>query len=303
MVKREKKSVNRKRLVDKGSWRMGTLLKEAESRLARAGVESSQREAQDLLGRVLHLSRTRVLTSPDQPIGKNAVVVFEKLLNQRLRRRPLQYVLGEEGFWGATFCVGEGVLIPRPETELLIEEAVRIGQTREFQRIVDLGTGSGILALTLARIFPKSAVMGVDISKRALFWARKNSRRLRVANCQFRLSDADRTLPKSLKRSVSLVVSNPPYIPRRDLKQLQPEVQYEPALALDGGVKGTEKIERMLAAAERLLENQGVFICEIGIHQAHDVKHLFTHYGFAHVHEILDWQNIPRIISGVKSEK
>ena len=144
-------------------------------------------------------------------------------------------------------------------------------------------------------------MFGVDISEKALRWARLNKRRLKCTNCRMLLGNADQPIPKRYLGKFALVVSNPPYIPSTDLATLQPEVLKEPRMALIGGKQGTEIIGRMLQAAARLLRPQGAFVCEIGIHQAAEVRNLFLAQGFEDVRETADWQNIPRILSGIKS--
>ncbi len=281
---------------------MGHWLSAAAQHLAQAGIDNAEREAQELLAQALKWDRCRVLTSREMLVAGKDQRRFWALIQRRAQREPLQYLLGTEFFCGNEFRVGPGVLIPRPETELLVAEALRYASA-DIEAIADLGTGSGILALTLAQRYPQAVVYGVDISEKALRWARLNKRRLKCANCRLLLGTADQPIPKKYVGKFALVVSNPPYIPNADLKTLQPEVLEEPRLALIGGKQGTEIIEHMLKAAARLLRFQGIFVCEIGIHQAPEVRQLFTDHGFDQVREITDWQNIPRIVSGVKSEK
>ena len=263
------------------------------------GIDAPQRQAQELLMHILGISRIRLLAEPGLKMSAGIQKCFKDLVHKRLARIPLQYILGHEDFMGIRLRVGPGVLIPRPETELLVAEACRVCQAMKSLRLIaDLGTGSGNLALSLAFRFPKALIYGVDSSPRALYWARLNRRRLKTGRVRLLCGDAELPIPKSRYGEFSLVVSNPPYILRSDIPDLQPEVRYEPRSALDGGPDGLSGIRRILKAAVRLLHHQGALVCEIGMGQALAVKKLFKKNGFIDIEVTPDWQNIPRIVSG-----
>lgn len=277
----------------------GRLLAWAAGQFKACGIDSPQRQAQELLRHILGISRVRLLAEPGLKINAGIRGRFQDLVHKRRERIPLQYILGHEDFMGLRLRVGSGVLIPRPETELLAAEACRVGQAMKSVRLIaDLGTGSGNLALKLAARFPKALIYGVDASSRALYWARRNRRRLKTGRVRLLHGDAELAIPRSRYGEFSLVVSNPPYIPRSDIPGLQPEVRYEPRAALDGGPDGLSGIRRMLKAAARLLHNQGALVCEIGRGQAGAVKKMFEKNGFVGITVMPDWQNIPRIVSG-----
>lgn len=275
------------------------LLAWAAEQFKARGMDSSRRQAQELLIHILGISRVRLLAEPGLKINAGIRKRFKDLVQKRLERIPLQYISGHEDFMGIRLRVGPGVLIPRPETELLAAEACRLCQEMKSPRLIaDLGTGSGNLALYLAACFPEALIYGVDSSRKALYWARCNRRSLRTGRVRLLCGDAELAIPMQRYGKFSLVVSNPPYIPRSDISGLQPEVRHEPRSALDGGPDGLSGIRRMLRAAARLLHNQGALVCEIGIGQAGAVKKLFRKNGFANIKVMPDWQNIPRVVTG-----
>jgi release factor glutamine methyltransferase len=273
----------------------------AASRLAAKGVESPLRDAQDLLAQALKMERAKLLAARELEVSPAAGQVFAKLVRRRAQREPLQYLLGQAEFCGQIFKIGPGVLIPRPETELVVAEAVRRCADFLPVRIVDLGTGSGCLALTLASQYPQARVWGLDVSAAALHWARLNQRRISQGNCRFLLKNAGSKFSAGWQKQFSLVVSNPPYIPQKDLAGLQPEVLREPHLALAGGKRGLDKISLMLGAAAGLLASGGAAVFEIGIRQAPEVVRMFAEQGFKEIQQVKDWNNIIRIVSGVKT--
>ncbi|MCK5219670.1 peptide chain release factor N(5)-glutamine methyltransferase [bacterium] len=275
------------------------LLAWAAGQFRACGMDAPQRHAQEFLMHILGMSRARLLAEPGLKINVKIRERFQDLVHKRLERIPLQYILGYEDFMGIRLQVGPGVLIPRPETELLAAEACRVcREMKSLRLIADLGTGSGNLALNLASHFPKALIYGIDSSPQALYWARRNRRRFPAGRVRLLRGDAELAIPRSRYGEFSLVVSNPPYILRSDIPGLQPEVRYEPRSALDGGPDGLSGIKRMLRAATRLLHHQGAFVCEIGMGQAEAVKKLFKKSGFVEIKVMPDWQNIPRIVTG-----
>lgn len=269
-------------------------------RLAAAGVEHPEREAEMVLAQCLRWPRAKVLAERQFRPGRQARQCWRRLLGQRLRRVPWQYLAGGELFAGRWFRIGPGVLIPRPETELLLAEARRLAAAAPAGFIADLGTGSGILALSLGAELPQARVVATEISARALHFARLNRRRLGLSNVRCYLGDADRPVPARLAGRFFLVVSNPPYIRRSELAGLQPEVRHEPRQALDGGPDGLRQVEHLAAAAHRLLHPGGHFLCEIGAGQKRRVFGILRRIGFARLTCLADWQQIPRVVMAEK---
>lgn len=264
--------------------------------LQAAGIEQARREVLELLSHASGLSKAELLSDSNRNYGGRKT--FFNLIARRCQHVPLQYLLGSEYFGQLELKVGPGVLIPRPETELILELASRLLEPAEVKWIVDLGTGSGNLALNLALRYPQARVMAVDRSVQALHWARQNRRLLKIKNVKFYEGHGAAPLPQRLFGQIDLVVSNPPYIKSGDLAQLQPEVQWEPAGALDGGKDGLQSIITMIDAAKDLLKSKAPFCCEIGFDQARSVVHLLKKKGFEKIDVKEDWQGIGRIAFG-----
>ncbi|MEW6516718.1 MAG: peptide chain release factor N(5)-glutamine methyltransferase [candidate division FCPU426 bacterium] len=269
----------------------------ATHKLSSANVEAARQNAVELLAHAGKLSKAKVLAGLDELLPKATGKAFVSLISARSRRVPLQYLLGSEYFDGLTLKTGRGVLIPRPETELILEEAKR-RLRNEPRLLLDVGTGSGNLALALAVRYPRARVWGLDRSGQALAWAVKNRRLLRLG-ARVRLCQGT-TMPQRWHGKMDLVVSNPPYIPSSEVSKLQPEVRFEPRLALDGGPDGLTVIRRLLPLVYRLLRPGGLFVCEIGISQKAAAWKLFAGAGFSELEARLDWQQIPRVLSGYK---
>jgi release factor glutamine methyltransferase len=303
MVNPPSRPVNRKRKPGDRDRLAAAELAAAAARLRSAGVEAPAREAEVLLAWVLGMSRARLLAERShwRP-GPGPAARFRRLVARRARREPLQYLTGEVAFADLDLRVGPGALIPRPETELVLAEAVRRATPLDPTAIADLGTGSGALALALAKRFPRATVFGTDLSRAALRWARVNRRRLRVHNLRLLAGSAAAPLPRACQGRLTLVVSNPPYIRRRELRGLPPEVRREPRLALDGGPDGLAGLRTMSADAFRWLAPGGVFVCELGIGQAGAARRLLTRLGFLDLEVLEDWNRIGRVISGLKPQ-
>ncbi|MCK5241469.1 peptide chain release factor N(5)-glutamine methyltransferase [bacterium] len=273
----------------------------AKAKLKLAQIEVPDKTAGYLLAEILKLPKSKLVTQPDFTISEQHSKKIKTAVSSRCRHVPLQYILGTEDFWSMSLRVGKGVLIPRPETELILEETRRCVQSQSSPGpIADLGTGSGNLALALSKEYPRKTIYAVDTSAAALRWARMNRTRVRRKNVRFYQGNAEQPLPQKVRGTFSLVVSNPPYIPSTDLKILQPEVQHEPRQALDGGKDGLKLVRKMIRAAQILLRPNGLFICELGIGQAEQVICLMGAGGFGIQNVVHDWQKIERVITAKK---
>ncbi len=261
-------------------------LQMAVSRLQKAGVESSRLEAQLLVGHVLMVDRTWVIAHPEAEVNELAA---ETLLQRRESREPLAYILGWREFYGRRFQVAPGVLIPRQDTEILLEEALKLIGGGP---VADVGTGSGCLAISLKLERPDLDVWATDVSQIALNLAQFNSELLK-ADVRFLESDLFARFPQV---PFSLIVSNPPYI--ADHEELMPEVNnHEPASALFSGPTGLEIYERLAAEAPRHLEAEGFLAVEVGIGQAQDVSRLLEAQKWRQIRITRDLSGIERVVT------
>ncbi|MCD4813117.1 peptide chain release factor N(5)-glutamine methyltransferase [bacterium] len=287
-----------------GKTTIGDWQQRIEQVLLKAGIEAPQRTSRDLVCQSIGISKAALLTLPEKRLAGKQVIRLKKVLQARCRHVPLQYILGSEDFWGMTLSVGKGVLIPRPETELLLEVVKqRFIPKRQNSILTDLCTGSGNIALALGLEYPQATILAVDKSKRALAWARINKKKMQQKNIYFFLGDMTTAIPKKQYSKISLVTANPPYIMTGHMKQLQAEVRHEPRMALHGGVDGLRMIEKVVGTARQLLCQGGLCVCEIGIGQSAAVGDMFLAHGFKCIQILPDWQKIPRIVSAILPEK
>jgi release factor glutamine methyltransferase len=253
------------------------ILQEAAAALEGAGIESARSEAELLLGYCLEKTRTALYLAGNQCLSGSECQRFSELIKRRLQREPVAYITGEREFFSLNFLVTPAVLIPRPETEFLIESALaRRNRDLPPGAILDLCCGSGVIAIVLARELGRS-VVALDISAEALAIARQNAIRHKVAQ-RVALVQGDLSCCFSGASPFSLVVSNPPYVCREDIEQhLEPEVSgYEPHLALDGGTTGLDQIERICSLLPALLRPGGDCFIEIGCAQGAALRSLLA---------------------------
>lgn len=254
------------------------LVAEGAAILAAAGIETPRAEARLLLETV-GIARAAQVSAPDQAITAPQALSFRELVGRRAAREPMAYLRGRAEFWSLDFLVGPGVLVPRADTETLIEAATHAFPDRAAPlRLLDIGTGSGCLAVTLLHLYPAATGTGTDTSPAALALARCNAERLRVAG---RLELRATRWAEGVPGGFDLVVANPPYIPTDEIDELQPEVaRFEPRLALDGGPDGLAAYRAILADLPRLLAPAGIALLEIGRGQEEALLPLTVEAGF-----------------------
>ena len=246
-----------------------------------AGVEDATVDARALLGHALRLDRAQLIAQGERILEAREIDAVSALAARRLKREPVARILGRKEFWDQLLEVSPAVLVPRPETETLVEEALdaiaRDGSKMEKLRILDIGTGSGALLLALIGELPNAAGIGTDTSAAALAVARGNAERGGLAaRCTFVACD----IAKGVEGTFDLIVSNPPYVPHNEIATLAPEVRdYDPVLALDGGKDGLDAYRAIAAQVPRLLRPGGLLIVELGDGQAAAVRTLFTKAG------------------------
>ena len=274
-------------------WTIRRVLEWTKGYLAEKGVENARLEAEWLLAAATGHDRVGLYVNYDQPLTEGELAACRGMVVRRARREPLQYILGSQEFYGLDFVVTPAVLIPRHDTEVLVEEAMK--RAAANARILDIGAGSGCIAVALAKHLPQAEVFGVEQSAEALAVARENASRLgvRVTLCAGSLFE-----PFSDAR-FDLIVSNPPYIPTAELATLQPEVRdHEPHGALDGGVDGLDYYRRIVAAAPSHLSAGGWLLVEVGHDQAQDVLAMFASAGITATFTARDPAGIERVVGG-----
>lgn len=256
------------------------------------GIESSRLEAELLLAATLGLDRVGLYVNFERPLDADESAAFRERVRRRAQREPLQYILGETEFWSLTFNVDPAVLVPRADTEVLVEEALM--RVEGAARVLDVGTGSGAIAIALAHEKPEILVTALDCSEPALEVARSNARRNGVADRVICLAGDLAALPTG---PFEMVVSNPPYIPTKDWQELMPEVRdHEPRLALDGGGDGLEAYRQLASQVCRILIPGGWLLVEVGIGQAKEVSALFKAAGLKEISQRDDYAGISRVV-------
>ena len=256
---------------------LGELIAEARRLLEQAGIESAEQEALWIVEHVLRLPSHNVLTDRDRLLSSSELAATRGLIARRVGREPLQYILETQEFCGLEFEVSPAVLIPRPETELLVEYVTQRISTARQATIVDVCTGSGCIAVAIARLRPHARVLAIDLSSSALHVARRNAIRHGVGE-RITWLEGDLLGPlaeQGVEGLVDVIVSNPPYIAEAEWATLQPEVKlFEPRGALVAGPQGTELHERLLQEAARYLAPGGVVLLEIGAGQARGLRRI-----------------------------
>lgn len=267
-----------------------------------AGILSPQAEAEWLLAGILQTNRSGLYQQAEQRLSSAQKQMLVEYHSHRLQHEPLQYILGNCEFFGYTFRVSPAVLIPRPETELLVEKVVALLQSKKKATIIDLGTGSGCIAITLARELPTAQITALDISPEALDIAQHNAAALgvseRVRFLQVDMCDADswRELPQ-----FDCVVSNPPYVLDKERAELQPEVRdFEPAKALFVEGDGLQFYRAIITFCERHLKNGGWVACEMASQRSAAIAQLFHTSSFTSVEIIRDYSGFDRHVIGQK---
>ncbi len=259
-------------------------------------LERARRDAETLLLHLIGKNRAWLLGHLDDGFSGCRAIGYANLLSRRVAGEPIQYILGECEFYGLPFRVTPDVLIPRPETEHLIERVLDLASALEAPRIADVGTGSGAIAVALAHQLRGACVVATDLSKTALAIAQDNARRNQVAG-QIRFVQGNLLEPVA-GEFFDVIVSNPPYVPTVDRASLSVEVrEHEPALALFGGQDGLDIYRRLIPQACGVLAQGGLVALEIGFGQADAIRDLLQTAGFAQITCTPDLQGIPRVIT------
>jgi release factor glutamine methyltransferase len=282
------------------SWTIGRVIRWATDDFKARGIDSPRLDAELLLGQVLGIDRIQIITDAQRPLTAEELGQMRELIRRRRSHEPVAYLLGRREFYGRTFLVNDGVLIPRPDTEVLLEVALRRTRHRSLHgRALDLCTGSGCVAISFSRERPTWQVCGADLSPAAIAVARRNALRLgAIWNVSWREGDLFEPIPPGSR--FELITANPPYIPEEELERLDPTVRdFEPRLALSGGPDGLVVTRRIVDQAPGFLSPGGVLALEIMAGTGAEVSGLLSRRGFREVEVTRDYGGHDRVVSGV----
>jgi release factor glutamine methyltransferase len=271
------------------------VLRGTERYLADRGVENARLNAEHLLAHALGLKRMELYLQFDRPLTESERAPLRDLVKRRGAREPLQHVLGTAEFHGRTFACDKRALVPRPETEQLVELALEVAKEKTAASILDIGTGSGVIALTIALELPSATLHATDLSPDALALAAENAARHALTD-RIVFHQVDLLPPDDAR--FDLIIANLPYIPAGEIASLSPEVRHDPASALDGGADGLDLIRRLIDTAPDRLAPGGALLLEIGLGQADAVNALLSARKFRDISVRPDYQNIPRFAVG-----
>ena len=272
------------------------LINEGYKTLKRNNIPNPSLDSELLLSSVMRKSREQLLTSYTLNVPKKAIINFNKLINRRVKNEPVAYIFRQKEFWSKNFIVNKNTLIPRPETELLVEKIVKYFKNKEIF-LLDIGTGSGCILLTILDQIKKSRGLGLDISKKALDVALRNSKKFNKKN---RLKLYNRSIDSIYGYKFDLIVSNPPYICSHQLKNLTKDIiRFEPRVALDGGNDGLDVIKKVIYKSRNILKRKGMLALEIGYGQYRKVSQILKLQGFRNKFLIKDYQNNIRCVLSI----
>jgi len=271
------------------------LLNIGANELRKRKIDTFRLDSELLLSKTLNKKREEILINLDLEVCAKNLLKYKNLIARRSQNEPIAYILKEKEFWSKTFFVNSDTLIPRPETELLVEKLITTFKEKKIS-ILDMGTGSGCILISLLSELKSSKGIGIDISKKAIITAKKN---LRKHSMQGRIKFLNKSLDSEFYQKFDLIVSNPPYIRSNELKNLKEDIKkYEPRIALDGGNDGLDLIKKVIYKTKYILKVKGMLALEIGNEQYKKVSEILIKKNFRIEHTIQDYKdNIRSIIS------
>ncbi|MBC8588901.1 peptide chain release factor N(5)-glutamine methyltransferase [Paratissierella segnis] len=256
-----------------------------------------------ILAKLLNVDKSYIYSHGERQVTKDIENQFMEMVKKRSKGYPIQYILGEKEFMGLDFYIEDGVLIPRPDTEILVEYIINfINRYYKGDRInvLDIGAGSGAISLSIAKYCPGAYVYGIDIDDAAIKVSNINKERFDLSNVELLKGDLfEPILRLNMQNEFQIIVSNPPYIPKEEIEQLQSEVKlYEPKLALDGGIDGLNFYRKITEDAKKLLIKNGLLIYEIGYNQGKQVSNILDNEGYKNINILKDLQGRDRVAMG-----
>ena len=269
------------------------VIKKASQIFKNHNIHSHELDAQIILSEIMEVKREYLITNNEIIISKKIMEKYDMAIKRRIKREPIAYITGKKEFWSEDFIVNHNTLIPRPETELLIYRVINFFKNKKIN-ILDIGTGSGCILLSILKELDYSRGTGIDISAKAIRMAKINSKNLNLINrSNFKVFD----LSKFNIGKYDLIVSNPPYIPSKDIKNLSKDIiNYEPKTAIDGGVDGLDLIKKVIYKSNHLLKKHGLLAIEIGFNQYHKVSCILKRSGFREIAKECDYNHNARCI-------
>ena len=266
--------------------------------LKNKSILSAKLDSEILMAKALGKKREYIILNNDKIIKEQNLKYFKKLVQERATRKPIAYLLNKKSFWNSEFYVNKNTLIPRPDTEIILEQVLKFTKNKNYLNILDIGVGSGCILLSILKERKNFYGTGIDISRNSLDICKMNAKKLLLERrVKFFKSDVD----KFAIGKYDLIVSNPPYIKTSDLKYLESDViKFEPKLALDGGLDGLSVIRKVIKKSSELLKKNGKFILEIGFDQKNKVIKLLNNKGFYINSTVKDLANNDRCIISTK---
>lgn len=275
-----------------------TAINNASLELKKNKIKSPLLDSEILMAKATNQNREFVIINSKEIIKKSSYICFRRLINERLKGKPIAYITGQKSFWKYNFKVSENVLIPRPDTEIIVEEVLKIYKNKKRIKFLDIGVGSGCISLSILKEKKGFFATGVDISRDSFKICKINAFNLGVQN-RFKFIKTD--IDKLYKSKYDLILSNPPYIKKKDLKYLDIDVRnFEPIEALNGGLDGLSKIKKVINKSSELLKKNGKLVLEIAFNQKTDVIMLLKNKGFYINRTIKDFATNDRCIVSTK---
>ena len=274
------------------------ILIEGTNTLKQSGVSNPQLDCEILLSNSINKDKKYIILNPKQILNDGQLSDFKSLIEKRKKGEPIAYLINKKEFWNNEFFVNKDVLIPRPDTELIVEEVLKIYSKNTHLQVLDIGTGSGCILLSILKERKYFYGTGIDISKKSINVSKFNAKKLNLEN---RVKFFHSSVDNFTRGKYDLVVSNPPYIELVNLKYLEKDiVNFEPKLALSGGFDGFSKIRKVINKANCLIKKNGKFILEIGFNQKNKVKEILKQEGFYINKAVRDYGNNDRCIISTK---